>query len=321
MVISVVIPLYNKAHTIDAAIASVVAQSYPDWELIVVDDGSRDDGAGVVAKWVDRDPRIRLVRQPNAGVSAARNHGVRVARADHVAFLDADDVWLPRHLAQLAELRERAPEAPMWATAYRLRDDSGMDRVVKLRDEDARNWYAIDDYFTEAVDREFPVHSSAVMVSRAALGAVGGFPVGVGSGEDVLTWARLSCLGAFPMGRAATAIYMAPPVSPDLRRAAVRRPVDPCPVLAGLDALAVAYPARADSIHALRGLWLRIRNMAHTELNERRAALRDLVAAVRCSGLRRRDVLMAGLLCVPYDLRARMLAWSRGHRPRSSKGA
>lgn len=318
MVISVVIPLYNKAHTIDAAIASVVAQSFPEWELVVVDDGSRDEGPDVVARWAAADGRIRLIRQPNGGVSAARNHGVRVARSERVAFLDADDVWLPGHLAQLDELASKVPDAPMWATAYRLQDDSGLDRVVRLREDGSADWYLIDDYFLESVEREFPVHSSAVMVSRAALQAVGGFPVGVASGEDVLTWARLSCLGAFPMGRSATAIYMAPPVAPDRRRAAVRRPVSPCPVLAGLDALAGRHPERARSLALFRGLWLRIRSMSHLELNERWSALVDVLAAAGCSGLRRRDVLTVLLLCMPYGLRTQALARSRGYRPARS---
>lgn len=316
MVISVVIPLYNKALTIDAAIASVVAQSWADWRLIVVDDGSRDSGPELVSQWEAKDPRIKLVSQANAGVSAARNHGAAMSSSEYVAFLDADDVWLPDHLENLAALSQAVPEAVMWAAAYRLVDDVGNDRPVHLQPEVAGGlgYYLIDDYFTESVRHEFPVHSSAVMVRKSALQAIGGFPVGVRSGEDVLTWARLSCMGPFPISRSATALYMAPPIAPARRREVVRRPVSPCPVLQGLDELAERYPNRLASIEQFRGLWWRIRSMSFMELNERRSALHDVWQAVKASGLRRRDVLTIVLLCLPHGLQSTLIARSRGYR-------
>lgn len=321
MVISVVIPLYNKALTIDAAIASVVAQSWADWQLIVVDDGSRDNGPDLVSQWEARDQRIRLVRQANAGVSAARNHGAALASSEHVAFLDADDVWLPGHLLNLAGLMQAAPDAVMWTAAYRLVDDVGHDRIVHLKPGAAGgpDHYLIHDYFMESVVREFPVHSSAVMVRKSALQQIGGFPTGVRSGEDVLTWARLSCLGPFPISRAATAVYMAPPVSPARRAEVVRRPASPCPVLQGLDELTERYPDRTASIEQFRGLWWRIRSMSFMELNERRSALHDVWQAIKASGLRRRDVLTMVLLCLPHGLQSSLIARSRGYRPSGQK--
>ena len=95
--ISIIMPLYNKAAQVLDTVASVAAQTVSDWELVIVDDGSTDDGPALVRALGDA--RIRMVSQTNAGVSAARNRGVELARADLVTFLDADDLWFPEFLA------------------------------------------------------------------------------------------------------------------------------------------------------------------------------------------------------------------------------
>lgn len=312
--ITVVIPLYNKATTIEAAVLSVQAQTHPHWQLIVVDDGSSDEGPNKVSALAEQDARILLVRQANAGVSAARNQGVRQAHGDCVAFLDADDVWLPGHLAQLVALHQAMPNAPMWATAYRLVDDSGMDRTVRLR-PGCSGHHVINDYFAESVAFEFPVHSSAVMVSKRALLAVGGFPLGVGSGEDILTWARLSCMGGFPMGACATAVYVSPSVAPDLRHSVVRRPATPDRVADGLMRLQDEHQERAQSINLFLGLWWRIRAMSYLELNERLGCARSIMAAVSVAGWQMRDAQSLLLCLLPHGLRTRVLAHRRGWRP------
>lgn len=97
---SVVIPVYNRAGSLGSALASVRAQSCMDFEVIVVDDGSRDDPAAVVEGLSDQ--RIRVVRQDNRGATAARNRGIDLARGRYIAFLDSDDVFLPHHLATMA---------------------------------------------------------------------------------------------------------------------------------------------------------------------------------------------------------------------------
>ena len=91
---SVVIPLYNKAHTIVHTLSTVMRQNYADYDVVIVDDGSTDNGVQLIREHF-KDPRIRIIHQENAGVSAARNRGIDEARGEWVAFLGGDDEWLP----------------------------------------------------------------------------------------------------------------------------------------------------------------------------------------------------------------------------------
>jgi len=115
--VSVIIPLYDKEPYIQRALDSVAAQTFDDFELIVVDDGSTDGGAGVVEAFTDS--RVRLVRQPNAGPGGARNRGIAEARGEILAFLDADDEWLPRYLEEgIAALDAAGPEVAAATCGY-----------------------------------------------------------------------------------------------------------------------------------------------------------------------------------------------------------
>ncbi len=108
--VSVVIPTYNRGHTVCEAIESVLAQTFGDFEVIVVDDGSADDSAEKIA--AIRDSRVRYIRQSNAGVSAARNRGVAEARGEIISFLDSDDLWKPEKLTHEVRFLEEHPEVP-----------------------------------------------------------------------------------------------------------------------------------------------------------------------------------------------------------------
>lgn len=121
---SVVIPVYNRAAALAAALASVRAQSFQDFEIVVVDDGSEDDPRAVVGTL--NDPRVHFIRQDNAGGGAARNTGIDHARGMFVAFLDSDDMFLPHHLERMhALLKESAGQAGY----ARVRVDRGKGRI------------------------------------------------------------------------------------------------------------------------------------------------------------------------------------------------
>jgi glycosyltransferase involved in cell wall biosynthesis len=108
--VSIVMPAYNAARFIGAALASVTAQTFVDFEVVVVDDGSHDETAQIVAEAAASDPRIRLLAGAHAGVAAARNLGVAAARGDLVTFLDADDLWRPDRLARHVDFLSRNRE-------------------------------------------------------------------------------------------------------------------------------------------------------------------------------------------------------------------
>lgn len=311
--ISIVIPLYNKASSIARTIATVRAQNVVDWELIVVDDGSRDDGAALVCA-ID-DQRIRLVAQANAGVSAARNRGALEANAEWVAFLDADDYWEPDHLDNLLGLIESFPDAALCATAYMVVSESGNVRKIRLRREGDGS-YLMSDYFADVLEVEHPVHSSAVAVRKKMLAELGGFPQGVKAGEDIIMWARLACAGNVAYSGRATASYVAPPVSAGAREAVIRHPQTPDYVGAALSELRNLCNRHAASLALFAADWHRIRAMLFLELNERGASLGELQRAVTLSRLRMKDVVCCGLLALPMPWRRQVLASLRRNRGR-----
>lgn len=110
--VSVILPTYNRAHCIERAVNSVLCQTYPQWELLVVDDGSTDNTQEIIAAYAASDERVRYYRQmPNRGVSAARNEGIRQARYDYIAFQDSDDVWHADKLEKQMRIFEENPDA------------------------------------------------------------------------------------------------------------------------------------------------------------------------------------------------------------------
>ncbi|MFN3717091.1 MAG: glycosyltransferase family 2 protein [Thiobacillus sp.] len=188
----VVMPLYNKQAYVETAIRSVLAQGAWLDELIVVDDGSTDDGAGIVARLAREYPAIRLLRQANGGVSAARNRGVLASTADYVAFLDADDLYLPGFLKQIAALAARYPEAGLVGTAYRRFSGDAAHALAQGEPDDSWEGGQVPDFFSKWSRGSF-ITTSSIAVRRQALLDLGGlFPVGERLGEDQDVWFRLA---------------------------------------------------------------------------------------------------------------------------------
>jgi glycosyltransferase involved in cell wall biosynthesis len=190
--VSIVIPTYNRAHTVTDAIRSVLLQSHADLELVVVDDGSTDDTGIRVARIADT--RLRYVRGRHAGVSAARNLGVRQASGDLISFLDSDDLWQPDKLACEVECLGRRPEVDAVFTDLEKRHG---DRVYpsfmrqtavfsrRLRDPVAPEGLVLEPREMRlCLLEEVPIKPSALTVRRRAFEAVGGFDETWSSSED-----------------------------------------------------------------------------------------------------------------------------------------
>ena len=188
---SVVIPVYNKRKYIRRAVESVLAQTHDNYELILVDDGSTDNSLDVISDI--KDARIRQIWQTNAGVSAARNTGIRVARSDMIAFLDADDTWEPRFLASISRLIRRYPMAGLYATNYFIQRPGSARRPARIRGLPMfRHSFQSKDYFRIATSGQLPVSASSVCVPRQHLEKVGMFPLGEKMGEDQHVWWRIA---------------------------------------------------------------------------------------------------------------------------------
>lgn len=191
LTISVVIPAYNAETFLLRAIESVLAQTFPPSEVIVVDDGSTDRTGDVARQFGDR---VRFFHQENAGVSAARNLGIEKAQGEWIAFLDADDWWEPEHLARQFDVLRRHPEL-VWVAGRCVNVWPGGARTIGLPSEGCRRlladgcWFR--DYY-EAAAAGVQFCTIVMLIGRRVFDEVGLFDTRMRSGEDRDMWYRIA---------------------------------------------------------------------------------------------------------------------------------
>jgi Glycosyltransferases involved in cell wall biogenesis len=190
--VTVVIPLYQKGRSVLAAVRSVLSQRFADLELLVVDDGSTDEGPALVAQVTD--PRLRLLRQPNQGPGAARNRGLAGARGALIAFLDADDEWDPEFLELGVAALTRAPECAAWVAG---RAEGPARRIRTARDRRmglTGRWRVSSEVSPRRLKYYVDFcHSSCILARRSAVERYGGYYAADRCvyGEDSYLWLQL----------------------------------------------------------------------------------------------------------------------------------
>ena len=193
MFFSVIIPLYNKAPYVAKAIQSVLSQTFVDYELVVVDDGSGDGSFEVASLAIAGHENCRMLRQENAGVSMARNNGVAASYGEYLCFLDADDWWEPTFLEEMAKMIGAFPDAGIYGTNYTIVNETKhKTRIAKIGvEEDFEKGY-VNYCQAYAKTMYMPLTSISVAIPRKVFEASGGFPKGIKLGEDFMLWIHIA---------------------------------------------------------------------------------------------------------------------------------
>ncbi|OBX27139.1 glycosyltransferase involved in cell wall biosynthesis [Gelidibacter algens] len=204
---SIIIPLYNKERHIKATLESALAQTFQDYEIIVVNDGSTD-GSKIVVDSI-KDARIKLFNIQNQGVSHARNYGIKKANSELLVFLDADDLWKTNHLENLKTLFMSFPNCGLYAAAYLQKKDNVYIPSIYNKILNTTSWMGIVENYFESCFINSIAWTSAVMVPKSTLEMVGNFNenITLGAGEDTDLWIRIALKYPVAFSNNATAIY------------------------------------------------------------------------------------------------------------------
>lgn len=284
---SVIIPLYNKASHIADTLHSVLQQADGDFEVIVVDDGSSDDGPTIVEGIQQDSAQIRLIRQANGGVSRARNTGISAARGRYLCFLDGDDLWHGQFLREMRSLIAAYPEAGAYSCAYAHQYGSGRQLAVEPRFPRSLRSQSqfIYDFFAVASRGELPIMPSSCCIPREVLDCCGGFPEGEPIGEDQDLWVRIAYHYPMAYSRQVYCYYLQ---DAENRACVTHVPGEECPFSRRLlsHAEQSTDPRRRDMLRLTANHLLHLAQL--NILSGKREAARRLLADKRCRMLPKR---------------------------------
>lgn len=185
--VSVVVPAYNVSSYIEEALVSLERQSFQEFEVLVVDDGSTDGTADVVKPFCQRDSRFRLLQKPNGGLSSARNYGIRHACTEYIALLDGDDVYEPDKLANHVAILDRTADVGVVYSASRAIRDDGRPTFMILSGKPVKS-----DPLLALLCKNFVGHGSNAVFRRSLFEEVGEFDETLRSSEDLDFWLRIA---------------------------------------------------------------------------------------------------------------------------------
>lgn len=183
---SVIIPLYNKQDFIQNTISSVLNQSFSDFEIIIIDDGSTDESLLKVLEF--KNPKIFIYKTENKGVSNARNLGISLAKADYICFLDADDYWYPFFLEQMYKYIQLLPDQKVFACAIEFQITNKI--IPSVYSIEKKGEYQVVDYFESSLNQSV-LFSSATSIKKSVFDKSGVFNTAYQAGEDTDLWIRI----------------------------------------------------------------------------------------------------------------------------------
>ena len=186
--ISIIIPLFNKGKSIYATLQSVCAQTYTDFEVLVVNDGSSDGGATIASKYPDT--RIRVINKPNGGVCSARNRGIQEAKGEYIALLDGDDQWDMRYLEEQVRMIHDFPKAAMWGINFAELNKGKLIRKLETGLPAGYRGY-VENYFQMPTRVSDLFCSSSVLIRKEVFDKVGLFDDRIKYSEDIDMWFRI----------------------------------------------------------------------------------------------------------------------------------
>ena len=202
--ISVIIPLYNKGFIISETLDSVLAQTFTDFEVVIVNDGSTDNSFEIVSRFSDE--RIKLFQQQNKGAAAARNLGIEKATGELIAFLDADDYWYPNHLDELYQLYIDFPNCGIYCNRYQIKTTSKhfQKPIFNGINKDFRG--IVSNYFYS--NKPFRITwTSVIMIEKSTLQKFGGFNKNVSNGQDLVLRTKIGISSPIAVSNKSTALY------------------------------------------------------------------------------------------------------------------
>lgn len=190
ILISIVVPVYEVEKYLSRCIDGILAQTFKNFELLLIDDGSQDRSGEICDKYREKDKRVKVYHTINRGVSSARNLGIHNSTGEYISFCDSDDFWEIDYLAHIQDGINKYPEAGLFSCGrYLINEDGGITKTVFFSEKESIQYYFIEDLCKEMNY----VITSSITVSREVLRTVGCFRDSIARGEDLDLWLRISC--------------------------------------------------------------------------------------------------------------------------------
>ncbi|MEG2184648.1 MAG: glycosyltransferase family A protein [Cloacibacillus sp.] len=207
MKFSIIIPVYNKASTVEQTIKSVLNQTYTNYELVVVNDGSTDGVEDVLKQYINE--QVVIVNQSNSGVSCARNTGIKKSNGEYICFLDADDIWRPNRLETLVRMIKSYPGEKLFATPVEIILPNGKRvHTGRFLKENLKDMVLIEDFFDLYLRYSSIVfNTDTICIHKDVFKKVGLFEPGETIGEDTDMWFRAAAYYPIVFAKETTAVY------------------------------------------------------------------------------------------------------------------